>query len=381
MGTTRNTNSEDPISTVSEQVDHKESRSKTIPPNRAVKQSSFDRENEATNQQLKVRDQKRKEKRQRRKKIKTATSFQDPTMASVIRGLEDDLHSVDGENEPISRVPTPVTPSNFPASNLVGKVYQQRGSGFTRTHPVKLGQSTATLATTSSAKGLSATEQTPLDFGLDFQKMFRSIGVFSHGFLAGLGFWQLVTVYVLSGEDISVLDFIDLYAPLAQPFHFTFYFLTVICMLSILDRYDIAQITWSQLQQLFTLKSGGIAIFVYASTLIITLTNVTLDDRLSLHRVNVTYLESLEYKPINGVRFFRSTSPLSPRGTFSIFAVAWAQSSGGFWLPCDLPLICCTNICGHYRSSENFPNRELKHRLSQCRTSLSSTTLNEMVQS
>ncbi|XP_059079909.1 transmembrane protein 237-like [Tigriopus californicus] len=296
MGTTRNTNSEDPISTVSEQVDHKESRSKTIPPNRAVKQSSFDRENEATNQQLKVRDQKRKEKRQRRKKIKTATSFQDPTMASVIRGLEDDLHSVDGENEPISRVPTPVTPSNFPASNLVGKVYQQRGSGFTRTHPVKLGQSTATLATTSSAKGLSATEQTPLDFGLDFQKMFRSIGVFSHGFLAGLGFWQLVTVYVLSGEDISVLDFIDLYAPLAQPFHFTFYFLTVICMLSILDRYDIAQITWSQLQQLFTLKSGGIAIFVYASTLIITLTNVTLDDRLSLHRVNVTYLESLEYK-------------------------------------------------------------------------------------
>eukprot|EP00094_Tigriopus_californicus_P007260 TCALIF_06988-PA protein Name:"Protein of unknown function" AED:0.32 eAED:0.32 QI:22/1/0.5/1/1/1/2/0/225 len=217
MGTTRNTNSEDPISTVSEQVDHKESRSKTIPPNRAVKQSSFDRENEATNQQLKVRDQKRKEKRQRRKKIKTATSFQDPTMASVIRGLEvttfnqtnpdsmsngvtldsrfqDDLHSVDGENEPISRVPTPVTPSNFPASNLVGKVYQQRGSGFTRTHPVKLGQSTATLATTSSAKGLSATEQTPLDFGLDFQKMFRSIGVFSHGFLAGLGFWQLVTV-------------------------------------------------------------------------------------------------------------------------------------------------------------------------------------------
>ncbi len=37
-------------------------------------------------------------------------------------------------------------------------------------------------------------QQTPLELGLESQKIFRSVGVFCHGFLAGLASWQLFMV-------------------------------------------------------------------------------------------------------------------------------------------------------------------------------------------
>ncbi len=78
---------------------------------------------------------------------------------------------------------------------------------------------------------------TPMDIGLEAQRGFRSLGVFCHGFLAGLAFWHVVTVSVLSGSSLSdPVDFLSLYSPLAQPLNFVFYLLTAICTVSILDR-------------------------------------------------------------------------------------------------------------------------------------------------
>ena len=50
---------------------------------------------------------------------------------------------------------------------------------------------------TPSMGDLVKPRQTPLEFALDTQRAFRSIGVFCHGFLAGLAFWQLVMVSFL----------------------------------------------------------------------------------------------------------------------------------------------------------------------------------------
>ena len=35
---------------------------------------------------------------------------------------------------------------------------------------------------------------TPLELGLESQKLFRSVGIFCHGFLAGMAFWNVVMV-------------------------------------------------------------------------------------------------------------------------------------------------------------------------------------------
>ena len=45
---------------------------------------------------------------------------------------------------------------------------------------------------------------------------------------------------------------------------------------------------------MLTFRSGGSAILVYAATLVLTLANITYDDKLSLHSVNATLLEAME---------------------------------------------------------------------------------------
>lgn len=89
-------------------------------------------------------------------------------------------------------------------------------------------------------------------------------------------------------------SFIELYSPLSQPLHLIFYLLTVICTISILDRYDIAKFDWRQVQKLFTIKSGGIAILIYAFTLIITLVTTKMDDKLSLYQHNSTLFDVID---------------------------------------------------------------------------------------
>ena len=67
------------------------------------------------------------------------------------------------------------------------------------------------------------------------------MGIFCHGFLAGLAFWQLIMVFILTEEIVDMKEFMKLYSPMSQPLYMIFYFLTVICSISIMDRYDIGK--------------------------------------------------------------------------------------------------------------------------------------------
>ena len=99
-------------------------------------------------------------------------------------------------------------------------------------------------------------------------------------------------VFILAHDDHRT--FIDLYSPLSQPLHLIFYLLTVICTISILDRYDIAKFEFRQLQKLLTFKSGGFAIIIYCFSLVITLVTTRMDDKLSLYQYNSTIFDNIE---------------------------------------------------------------------------------------
>ena len=66
-----------------------------------------------------------------------------------------------------------------------------------------------------------------------------------------------------------------------------------------MDRYDIAQFDFRQLQMMLTFRSGGIAVAIYIITLIITLVSTRYDDKLSLHRVNETIYEDLDQEVLS----------------------------------------------------------------------------------
>jgi hypothetical protein len=56
-------------------------------------------------------------------------------------------------------------------------------------------------------------------------------------------------------------------------------------------RYDLAQFDWVQIQKMLTFHSGGIAIFVYLLSLMLTLVTTRLDDKISLYHINATLFE------------------------------------------------------------------------------------------
>jgi len=196
------------------------------------------------------------------------------------------MYSIDGSCDYSTVSPSPLTPT-FPVSQPVTKIYLEKQGGFSSASKKKV----STISKTQVHPANLLPSQTPLDLGIQTQRVFRSLAVFCHGFLAGLAFWQVITVYVLHDDDLS---FISLYSPLSQPLHLVFYLLTVICTVSVCDRYDIAQFDLSQLQKLVTFQSGGLVILVYSCTLILTLVTTRMDDKLSLHQHNATLFEDME---------------------------------------------------------------------------------------
>ena len=113
---------------------------------------------------------------------------------------------------------------------------------------------------------------------------------------------QVFTVYTQHGADTEDLAFIALYSPLAQPLMVTFYLLTIVCVVrpaasdwshahyslligqvSVCDRYDIAELSLSQLRRCVTLQTGGLSVLVYWATLLLTLatTKVSIEDVLT----------------------------------------------------------------------------------------------------
>ena len=62
------------------------------------------------------------------------------------------------------------------------------------------------------------------------------------------------------------------------------------------SRYDLAQFEWIQIQRMLTFRSGGIAIFVYLMSLMLTLVTTRLDDKISLYHINATLFEQSDPK-------------------------------------------------------------------------------------
>lgn len=233
----------------------------------------------------------RRREREGRKKLSESQSllkedfYSDPQLATTLQGLEDDMYSVCGEADTSVLSPYPLIPS-IPASQPVAKIYLERPGGFSKTSV-----SAAVVSSSSSIPQSRSPQQSPLALGLTTQRTFRAISTFCHGFLAGLAAWQVFTIYILHKDD---MEFVELYSPLSQPLMIVFYLLTIICTVSVCDRYDLAEFSLYHLRKLITFQSGGISILIYWSSLLMTLVTTRLDDKLSLFQHNSSLFEDMK---------------------------------------------------------------------------------------
>ena len=81
------------------------------------------------------------------------------------------------------------------------------------------------------------------------------IGLFAHGFLAGYAAWNVIVIYVLSGEQFSTLNnLLQQYHSLAYPSQSLLYLLLALSTVSAFDRYLTLTFITLHLKHMFILK-------------------------------------------------------------------------------------------------------------------------------
>ncbi|KAJ8003569.1 hypothetical protein DPEC_G00149710 [Dallia pectoralis] len=112
---------------------------------------------------------------------------------------------------------------------------------------------------------------------------FRFVGLFCHGFLAGYAVWNIILVYTLAGQQLSVLpNFLQQYHSLAYPAQSLFYLLLAISTVSAFDRVNLAKGTMA-VREFLTLDPVALASFLYFSALVLSLSQQMTSDRINLY--------------------------------------------------------------------------------------------------
>ncbi|XP_047629197.1 transmembrane protein 237 isoform X1 [Phacochoerus africanus] len=177
----------------------------------------------------------------------------------------------------------PEQPSMFTAptgtSQPVGKVFVEKSRRFQAADRSELIKTTEKIDVSMDMKPPWTTR----DVALSVHRAFRMVGLFSHGFLAGCAVWNIVVIYILTGDQLS--DFSNLlqqYKTLAYPFQSLLYLLLALSTISAFDRIDFAK-TSVAIRNFLTLDPTTLASFLYFTALILSLSQQMTSDRIHLY--------------------------------------------------------------------------------------------------
>ncbi|XP_033832919.1 transmembrane protein 237B-like [Periophthalmus magnuspinnatus] len=121
------------------------------------------------------------------------------------------------------------------------------------------------------------------DVSVKLHQGFRTLGLFSQGFLAGFAVWHIVVVYVLAGPHLTALsNLLQQYHGLAYPCQCLLYLLLVLSTVGAFDRMNLAKGSLA-LRQLMTLEPVALVSFLYFCALILSLSQQMTSDRINLY--------------------------------------------------------------------------------------------------
>ncbi|CAG9134626.1 unnamed protein product [Plutella xylostella] len=95
---------------------------------------------------------------------------------------------------------------------------------------------------------MSLSDFTPVDIALALQKAWRNCSPACHGVLGGLSLMHLLLISFSDSLDAGHLSF---HAVVTMPYVAAYYFFCVLCLLSVLDRLDVASLDISRGPQLY----------------------------------------------------------------------------------------------------------------------------------
>ncbi|XP_048857723.1 transmembrane protein 237A-like isoform X2 [Brienomyrus brachyistius] len=188
------------------------------------------------------------------------------------------------DDDIVTDVQAPVTQiSLFSAptghSQPVSKVFVERSRRFQAADRFDLGGSIGQVEDYMEVRPLWSTR----DVAMKVHSGFRVMGLFSHGFLAGYAVWNIITVYVLAGDQLTALpNLLQQYHMLAYPSQSLLYLLLSISIISTFDRVNLAEAS-AALRSFLTLDPAALSSFLYFAALILSLSQQMASDRINLY--------------------------------------------------------------------------------------------------
>ncbi|XP_055691135.1 transmembrane protein 237 [Lutzomyia longipalpis] len=111
-----------------------------------------------------------------------------------------------------------------------------------------------------------------------------------HGLLGGLAMGHLIFVFSTTPHSWNK-DFLAQYALFAEVFYNVFYFLAILCVVSVFDRMDLAQISLSNASKTISFRWMVVILPIYLVTVILSLSGDTFTDKVYFFNYNITMIE------------------------------------------------------------------------------------------
>ncbi|XP_032920597.1 transmembrane protein 237 isoform X1 [Catharus ustulatus] len=184
----------------------------------------------------------------------------------------EDEHRKSPDQQPVFAAPTGI-------SQPVSKVFVEKNRRFQAADRAELIKTTENINVLLDVKASWTTR----DVALSVHRSFRVLGLFTHGFLAGYAVWNIVVIYILAGNELSMVsNLLEQYKTIAYPAQSLFYFLLSISTISAFDRIDLAKASVA-LRGFLTLDPAALASFLYFAALILSLSQQMTCDRINLY--------------------------------------------------------------------------------------------------
>lgn len=166
-------------------------------------------------------------------------------------------------------------------SQPVGKVFVERSKRFQATERADWRKSSELTENLPDFQHLHP-RWTTRDVSLHVHEAFRCLGLYCHGFLAGLAVWNVVVVYMLAGQQLTALsNLLQQYQGLAYPCQSVLYLLLAISTVATFDRVNLAKGSVA-VREFITLDPVALASFLYFSALVLSLSLQMTSDRMNL---------------------------------------------------------------------------------------------------
>ncbi|XP_052801430.1 transmembrane protein 237-like [Mya arenaria] len=228
------------------------------------------------------RKKKTKKKDKKAERGETEAGF-DNTLTAELTDLQDDIipHDAKRDEEEEEEYKKPyATGSHAVRSQPTEKFYIETDGGFKGENKNRFAKRQLEEAK-EKAIVHEEPKNTTMEFALTTQKVIRTFSLFCHGLLAGLSVWHIVMAYVLL--DFPLQDFILHYGKLALPVQCIFFILLLICTVSALDRFDVANPRGGFVLKALTLQNGTVSVVFYFAALLVSLSNAALEDKIHLY--------------------------------------------------------------------------------------------------